>query len=228
MQATRHRSLTALALCLVGAATTATAHEPGDLILRAGAAAVVPIEDSSFIRPAAVSPAGKAGLDSDTQLGVTLTWMLSERWGVEVLAATPYTHTITFAGDLAGLGDLAQVKHLPPTLSLQYYFETGNPAFAPYAGAGLNYTKMLETSATPNGRRVLDSVGTGGNHAIEADDSVGYSLQLGLDLELDRKWLLNAAIWYMDIDTTVEVSNLLKVDVAIDPWVYMVGIGLRF
>ncbi len=40
--------------------------------------------------------------------------------------------------------------------------------------------------------------------------------------------LLNAALWYIDIDTTVEVANALKVDVAVDPWVYMLGIGMKF
>jgi outer membrane protein len=229
MQSKFKRVLTTLALCLAGGnAATAVAHEAGDLILRAGAAAVVPVEDSSFIRPAAVSPAGKAGLDSDTQLGLTGTWMVTDQWGVEVLAATPFTHTIYFAGDLTGLGSLAEVKHLPPTVSLQYYFDTGNDAWTPYVGAGLNYTMMLESSATANGRAVLDSVGTGGNHSIEADDSAGYSLQAGLDLELGSGILLNAAVWYMDIDTTVEIANLLKVDVAVDPWVYMLGIGFKF
>ncbi len=173
----------ALALCAAGAtATPLLAHEAGTVILRAGAANVAPVEQSGLIRPAAVSPAGKAGLDSDTQLGLSATWMLSDRLGVELLAATPFKHTISFAGDLAGLGSLAEVKHLPPTLSLQYYFDTGSERLTPYVGAGLNYTLMLESRATTNGRAVLDSVGTGGNHAIEADDSLGYALQTGLDV----------------------------------------------
>lgn len=221
--------LKALALCAVGGnPASALAHEAGDLILRAGVATVAPSEQSEFIRPAAVSPGGKAGLDSDTQLGVTAAWLFTDNWGVELLAATPFTHTISFAGDLARLGSLAEVKHLPPTLSLQYYFDTGNEAWTPYVGAGLNYTLMLESSATANGRAVLDSVGTGGNHSIEADDSLGYALQAGLDLQLSDRILLNAAVWYIDIDTTVEVANLLKVDVAIDPWVYAVNIGVKF
>jgi outer membrane protein len=221
--------LKALAVCVGGgSAVPALAHEAGDLILRAGAANVAPVEQSSYIRPAAVSPRGKAGLDGDTQLGLTAAWLFTDNWGVELLAATPFTHTISFAGDLAGLGSLAEVKHLPPTLSLQYYFDTGNEALTPYVGAGINYTLMLESRATDNGRAVLNSVGTGGNHAIEAEDSVGYALQAGLDLELTDRILLNAAVWHISIDTTVEVANLLKVDVAVDPWVYALGIGMKF
>lgn len=229
MQSKLRFFLKAFALCAIGGSVLpAHAHEAGDLILRAGAANVAPGEDSGFIRPAAVSPRGKAGLDGDTQLGLTAAWLFTDHWGVELLAATPFTHTISFAGDLAGLGSLAEVKHLPPTISLQYYFDTGNPVWTPYAGVGINYTLMLESRATANGRAVLDSVGTGGNHSIEADDSVGYAVQAGLDLELSDKVLLNAAVWFIDIDTTVEVANALKVDVAVDPWVYTVGIGIKF
>lgn len=229
MQSTFRIFLKALALCTLGTATLLVlAHQAGDLILRAGAAGVAPEEQSSFIRPGAVSPRGKAGLDGDIQLGITAAWMFSDHWGVELLAATPFTHTISFAGDLTGLGSLAEVKHLPPTLSLQYYFDTGSDSWTPYVGAGLNYTLMLESRATANGRAVLDSVGTGGNHAIEADDSVGYALQAGFDLELSDRVLLNAAVWYIDIDTTVEIANILKVDVAVDPWVYALGIGFKF
>lgn len=221
--------LKALALCVAGGAAAGThAHEAGELILRAGAASVAPAEQSGFIRPALVSPRGKAGLDGDIQLGVTAAWLFADHWGLELLAATPFTHTISFAGDLTGAGSLAQVKHLPPTLSLQYYFDTGTAAWTPYVGAGLNYTLMLESSATANGRAVLDSVGTGGNHAIEADDSFGYALQAGLDFEVSDQVLLNAAVWFIDIDTTVEVANTLKVDVAVDPWVYALGIGIKF
>jgi outer membrane protein len=57
---------------------------------------------------------------------------------------------------------------------------------------------------------------------------VGYALQAGLDLELTDRILLNAAVWHISIDTTVEVANLLKVDVAVDPWVYALGIGMKF
>jgi outer membrane protein len=229
MQSNFRFFLKALALCIVASsAAPALAHEAGDLILRAGVANVAPEEQSSYIRPAAVSSRGKAGLDGDTQLGITAVWMFADQWGMELLAATPFTHTISFAGDLAGLGSLAEVKHLPPTVSLQYYFDTGNDAWTPYVGAGINYTLMLESSATANGRAVLDSVGTGGNHSIEADDSVGYALQAGLDLHVSDRMLLNAAVWFIDIDTTVEIANTLKVDVAVDPWVYALNIGLKF
>lgn len=48
---------------------------------------------------------------------------------------------------------------------------------------------------------------------------------------LTDRVLLNAAVWYADIDTeaSFDVAGTPgKVDVDIDPYVYMVGLGYRF
>ena len=48
--------------------------------------------------------------------------MLCDNIGLEVLAATPFSHDIDATGSIAGLGKIAEVKQLPPTVSLQYHF----------------------------------------------------------------------------------------------------------
>lgn len=211
--------------CLVCGNTQA--HEAGDFIVRAGVASVNPDEDSGNLQPAVVSPNGQVSIDSDTQLGLTLTYMLTDNWGVELLASSPFTHTVNFAGDLSALGSIATAKHLPPTLSAQYFFNTESN-IDPYIGVGLNYLMLLETESTANGRAVLDTVGTGGNYSIDADDSVGLTFQAGVDINLSDRLMFNAAIWRMDIGTTIEVANTLRVDLEIDPWVYMLGFGYKF
>ncbi len=203
------------------------AHEAGDFIVRAGVASVSPSEDSGVIQPTVVSTNGQVSIDSDTQLGLTFSYMLTDNWAVELLASSPFTHTVNFSGNLSGLGSIATAKHLPPTLSAQYFFDTeGN--IDPYIGVGLNYLMLLETESTANGRAVLDTVGTGGNYSIDADDSVGLTFQAGVDINLSERLMFNAAIWKMDIGTTIEVANSLRVDLEIDPWVYMLGFGYKF
>jgi outer membrane protein len=215
-----------VALLAVGLISSANAYEAGDFIVRAGAAMVDPNENSGTISPAAISPAGEVGIDDDIQLGLTGTYMVTDNIGLELLAATPFTHTISLEGDLAGLGSLATAKHLPPTISLQYFFNNDSN-FTPYIGAGVNYTMMLETEITSNGEAVLDSLGIT-DTSIDADDSVGLSLQAGLDMALTDNIILGAAVWYMDIETEIEVANAVKVDLDIDPWVYMVSVGYKF
>ena len=120
----RKSLFTASVLAMALAAPFAQAHQAGDIIVRAGAATVDPHEDSSTISTAATgSLAGtKATLDSDTQLGLTGTYMLTDHVGIELLAATPFQHQVSIKGMPLGLdGKLADVKHLPPTLSVQYY-----------------------------------------------------------------------------------------------------------
>jgi outer membrane protein len=215
-----------VALLAIGLISSANAYEAGDFIVRAGAAMVDPNENSGTISPAAVSPAGEVDIDDDLQLGLTGTYMVTDNIGLELLAATPFTHTISLEGDLAGLGSLATAKHLPPTISLQYFFNNDS-SFTPYIGAGVNYTMMLETEITSNGEAVLDSLGIT-DTSIDADDSVGLSLQAGLDMALTDNIILGAAVWYMDIETEIEVANAVKVDLDIDPWVYMVSVGYKF
>ncbi len=87
---------------------------------------------------------------------------------------------------------------------------------------------LLETESTANGRAVMDTIGTAGNYAIDADDSVGLTIQAGFDYHINDRLLFNAAVWKMDIGTTITVANTLTVDLEIDPWVYMVGFGYKF
>ena len=52
-----------------------------------------------------------------------------------------------------------------------------------------------------------------------------------MDYQLTDHLLFNAAVWYADIDTKATADSALgrvKVDVDIDPWVYMVGLGYKF
>ncbi|MFQ3325152.1 MAG: outer membrane protein [Pseudomonadales bacterium] len=215
-----------VALLAAGLISSANAYEAGDFIVRAGAAMVDPNENSGTISPAAISPAGEVGIDDDIQLGLTGTYMFTDNIGLELLVATPFTHEMTLEGDLAGLGSIATAKHLPPTISLQYFFNN-NSSFTPYVGAGVNYTMMLETETTSNGDAVLASLGIT-DTSVEADDSVGLSLQAGLDMALTDNIILGAAVWYMDIETEIEVANAVKVDLDIDPWVYMLSVGYKF
>ncbi|MDX5374148.1 MAG: outer membrane beta-barrel protein [Pseudomonadaceae bacterium] len=225
-------SLLALAL----AAPLAQAHKAGDIIIRAGAATVDPQEDSSTLN---VSPLGKvggtsAGVDSDTQLGLTGTYMLTDHVGIELLAATPFQHTVSVKGlnsalGMSGLdGKLADIKHLPPTLSVQYYPLAPESRLQPYVGAGLNYTLFFDEDLTSERKGQ-------GFSDLELDDSMGLALQAGVDYMLTDNILVNAAVWYIDIDTTATVdgpaalgATRTKVDVDIDPWVYMVGLGYKF
>lgn len=219
-------SLIALAL----AAPAAHAHQAGDFIVRAGAATVDPHEDSGNLKLDGAKVSGtKATVDSDTQLGLAFAYMITDHVGIELLAATPFQHQVNVKGLGPALdGKLADIKHLPPTLSLQYYPMDAGSKFQPYAGIGINYTLFFNEDLTSQRKAE-------GFSNMKMKNSVGLAGQLGMDYMLTDNLLFNASVWYVDINTEAKIDGpsalgvgQTKVDVDIDPWVYMVGIGYKF
>lgn len=222
----RKSLFTASLLALAVAAPFANAFEAGDIIVRAGAVTVDPQEDSSNLNIAgADAPGTKATLNSDTQLGLNFQYMVTENIGVELLAATPFSHEVGVKGLGAALdGKLADIKHLPPTLSAVYYPLDKSSAFQPYVGLGINYTMFFDENLTS-----AREAQTFNN--LELDDSWGLAYQLGMDYMLTDNVMLNAQVRYIDIDTSATTylgAAKVKVDVDVDPFVYMVGLGYKF
>lgn len=214
----------AAAGCLALSAAPALALDQGDMLVRFGPTWVMPNDDSGPLKEdgVAFTPSGVVGVDDGVALGVSFTYMLSPNVGLEVLAATPFTHDVKGAGVLSDLGTIAEVKHLPPTVSLQYHFPDLG-AWRPYVGAGINYTTFFDEK--PKGP--LDDPGV----KVSLDDSWGWAVQAGVDYDINPRWFLGASLYYIAIDTTAKITDgvdTLKVDVDIDPWVLMVGGGLRF
>ena len=208
----------------------ALAHEQGDWIVRGGIALVEPDESSSSLKADGTSLSNTGlGVGNDTQLGITATYMLSDRIGIELLASTPFDHNVTAKG-LSGLGvpdgtKIATVEHLPPTLSVQYFFMDSASALQPYAGIGLNYFLILDEDLTSGAESAL------GASNLNVDHSIGLAFQLGADYALNKNWLVNASIWNIDISTDVSLDTALgevKADLDIDPWVYMVSVGYKY
>ncbi|MDM5077728.1 OmpW family outer membrane protein [Aeromonas media] len=190
------------------ASPTVLAHQAGDILVRGGLAFVSPQTSSDD-----VLGTGELDIDSNMQLGLTLSYMLTDNWGVELLAATPFSHSVS----TPGLGEVAKVKHLPPTLMAQYYFGDANSKVRPYVGAGINYTTFFDEE----GRGAL--AGTD----VSVDSSWGLAGQVGLDMAINDRWFVNASAWLIDIDTDVHTA-VGTINTSIDPVAFMLGVGYRF
>ena len=231
--------LSVLAAAVMAVAPAAQAFEAGDFVLRAGAVHVAPDDssDSITVGGAPLLGAGvdsKVSVDTNTQLGLRATYMVTNHLGLGVLGATPFKHNINGGGDLPGDLKLGETKHLPPTLTLQYFPMASSSAFQPYAGVGVNYTVFFEEKTSSN----LDNALNVASSELELDDSVGVAVEVGMDYMLSENFGLNAAIWWADINTDARVdvfdangTKLAETDefeVEIDPMVYMVGFTYKF
>lgn len=232
-----YRCLGMLGLLLLSAPTLA--WQAGDLIVRTGAIQVTPQEHSDPLR---VQGAGadvrvngtRVGVDNDTQLSLGISYLLSDHLAIGVLAATPFQHALNVRVPGIYDGDLGDVKHLPPTFSLQWFPAPPSAPLQPYLGIGLNYTTFFQESAAGQLEAAL------GQTRIALDDSLGLALELGLDVRLGGNWLLNVSVWHIDIATDADIHysdgsalglpgpGRIRTEVELDPWVYQLAIGYRF
>ena len=227
--------LSAAALALSVVAPLAHAHSEGDIVLRAGAITVNPKADSSHVKVdrgslGGTDLGGKATMSSDTQLGLNFAYMITDHVGIELLAATPFEHDVKLknTGLPQANGKLGTLKHLPPTLSVVYYPLDSKSVFQPYVGAGINYTWIYDEHV---GSRATAE----GFDNFRASNSWGVAWQIGADYMLTDNIMINAQARYIDIDTHAYVNNSAvgdgtraKVNVDVDPFVYMVGLGYKF
>jgi len=187
----------------LGFSGTATAFDPGDWLLRVGASYVSPASDNH--------PTVSVG--SATSATVNLTYMMTDCWALELLAAYPFKHDL----ELADGTKIGSTKQLPPTLSLQYHFRPSEK-LQPYVGIGVNYTSFFDEKTT----------GPLAGTDLSLGDSWGLAGQIGFDYVINDKVFLNLDFRYIDIDTkaSVDATSIGKVEV--DPFVAGGHIGFRF
>ncbi|EKF73146.1 OmpW family protein [Alcanivorax hongdengensis A-11-3] len=210
---------TLLAVCVAMVSGHALAYQADDVIARFGPAVVAPDGDSS-------SALGDiADVDDGYSAGISATYMINDLFGLEVLGALPFKHDIHGSGALDGV-EIGSTWQLPPTLLLQFAPPVSE-SFQPYVGLGYNYTFFFDEKTDGE----LDTA-LGAPTSLSLSDSSGIAYEVGVDVPIRDRWMFNASVWHIDIDTTADVkaagSTAAKVDVTIDPWVYMVGLGVKF
>ncbi|MEM1132445.1 MAG: OmpW family protein [Pseudomonadota bacterium] len=212
---------TAASLGAMMSATPAFA-EQGDWLLRVRAINVAPSETSSSILPA--FPGERVSVDNSIMPEVDITYMATDHIGFELIAATTQHTASGRTGTTGAIGELADTWVLPPTLTAQYHF-VPDGKIRPYVGAGINYTLFYEEDAS-NG--LVDAVGPTN---VDLDDSFGFALQAGVDIELNERFFLNFDIKYLDIDTTATLNTTAagtqRVNISLDPVVVGIGLGIK-
>jgi len=225
------KSIITVAILTALASTTAIAHEKGDILVRVGLTTVAPDDSSSNISLAGGDLGFGVSVDSNTQIGLNLAYFITDKWNIEVLAATPFVHDVNVNSNPLGLEKLGEVTHLPPSLTANYFFAEKDAAFQPYIGLGLNYTIFFDEEFTSTNEGI-------GFSDLDLDSSFGWTAQVGFDYMLNKDWFINASARYIDISTdasfTLNNADLGannapgSVSVDINPYVYTLSVGYTF
>ena len=144
---------------------------------------------------------------------VDISYFFSPNLAAELILTYPQKHDVR-----AGGSNIGSLKHLPPTLTLQYHF--GGMSFRPYVGAGINYTRFSSVDFAPAVVTALDP-------SIDKN-SFGLALQAGVDFPLGDGWLLNLDVKKVQIQTDVYSAGTKAGTFKVDPLLLAVGVGKRF
>lgn len=213
----RGTTLLIAALLSGGAFAQSTSTPEGNWLVRARAVRLDPANKSSAI-PSLLVPADAIHVNDKTIPELDVTYFFTPNIAAELVLTVPQKQRVTVQQSaLGGPVDIGSFKHLPPTLMLQYHF-LPEGTFRPYAGVGLNYTRISSVNL---------AVPTVGSLSLDKS-SVGLALGAGVDIKIAPQWFLNFDVKKVKIDSDVRLGWQTVSKVKIDPWLVGVGIGYRF
>ncbi|HEB85871.1 MAG TPA: OmpW family protein [Gammaproteobacteria bacterium] len=194
--------------------------DAGNWLVRLRALQVSPNDDSGSVSSI---PGSGVGVGSDTTPELDFTYFITRNLGVEAILGSSQNN-INGKGSIVGLNKIAEVRTLPPTVTLQYHFQP-DASIRPYAGLGINYTRFYDEKASSSLEGAL------GPTDVELSSSWGLSGQLGVDIAVNRNWFVNFDLKYIQMNTTATLNSsgtVRKVNVDINPWFIGAGVGRRF
>jgi outer membrane protein len=197
--------------------------DKGDWLVRVRLIDIMPHTSSSATLGGAIPSDAIDVKNSGVRPELDLSYFLTTKLALELILGLPYEHDVTLSAPAIGaIGKVGTIKHLPPTLTLQYHF-TPDAAFSPYVGAGINYTHFTSVNLTAN-------TGLGPVPLNIKRDSWGGAIQVGFDVPIQKNLVFNVDVKKVWIKTKVTDTLGLGVssDLDINPLVVGVGLGWKF
>ena len=188
-------------------ATCALRAENGPLLIRVRGVHIDP-SDKSDANSGANIPADAITVDTKTIPEVDFTYFFTKNFAAELILTYPQELDVNLAGV-----NIGSFKALPPTLTAQWHFLPDGPV-DPYIGAGVNLT-LISSVDLAGGTLDLDS------------SSIGLAGQLGLDIRVTPKWVINLDAKYVQISSDVKAGSARISAVQLDPWLLGAGVGYR-
>ncbi|HEY7669812.1 MAG TPA: OmpW family outer membrane protein [Hyphomicrobium sp.] len=209
----------ALLVCAASVVPAQAGDSNGNFQVKLGVTGVIfDDETTSTTLNGAAAALGQAETNDTVLPTLMLTYFLDKNWALELFCCFAQVNVRGDTGALAGLGKLASTWAFPPILTAQYHFD-GMGAFRPYVGAGVEWIHYFDENSNLGG-------------GADFDDSWGFALQVGTDIDLGGGWSLGLDAKKVWEDTKITWTGTgLGTVVAehdLDPWFLTANLGYRF
>ncbi|MBT4522162.1 MAG: OmpW family protein [Halieaceae bacterium] len=223
-----------LAMLVLFTAFPAFCYDVSGLFVRTGYANIDFREESGFVRLNESFDLGKISVESQHSPIITFGKKFGDRWGVEFLI--PFSPLELAAGGKGGYIEgltVGTVDVWPAAMNLQFYpFETR--WMRPYLGVGVNYCYVNNVQLNKN---TTHSLGIQRVESIDAKSGIGMVLQVGMDIPITPKLMINLSSTYLEADLNASASFYAngarstlstQMGVKASPNLTVVGISYRF
>jgi outer membrane protein len=197
----------------IGAPVAQAGSYDGDTLVRVQGTVVAPDSSAKVYSGGTLVPTYNAEVSTEVIPTLTITHFFTKNVAAELFCCFGKFNA-EGKGAINGK-DLGDFWVFPPILTLQYHFDPIG-GFKPYVGAGVQYIHYFDGGRSDLGGR------------IKLDDSWGFALQGGVDMEIGHGWYLNADIKKVWLDTDASWGTGVTAKVAVDPLIISAGIGYRF
>ena len=221
-----HSAFTVLAAAAALAASSgASAQAAGQWAVKAGVGKITPKVKSGDVSAPAL-PGSKADVSADTQPIFAVAYGVTDNLTVELDLGLPHKHEISGAGAIEGTGVLGTVKALPPTLFAYHRFFEPEDRFRPYVGAGLTYAYFADETGSGKLTALSDIGGPPTTFSLK--NKAAGTLQVGLIVNINRKWFVDGNISKTWLKTKVSFSSGQTQDMTLNPEAITLGLGYKF
>ncbi|WP_226664711.1 OmpW/AlkL family protein [Microbulbifer aggregans] len=210
--------------------TTGVAGEAGTSVVKLGTASVSYNNNSTELSGDFTPPGVTAVAEDHNVAAFMYDYFVTDNWSVQLAAGLPPTVKLSAAGTGADLGQVGEAKAMFPAVIALYNIDLSNK-FSAYIGAGVNYTKFVDS-------KIYDSYETafGGESEGKIEDSVGGVFKIGGSYAVNDNWMVDVAYarHWITADAKVttstpgigDVERSISVDV--DPDIISFAVGYKF
>lgn len=214
------KSMAMATLCLLAVGTGSAYAGEGPWLVRLRALDMN-VDNENNITPVTTAH-GEVDVEDKWFPEIDISYFFTPNIAAELVLTYPQKHDVKL-----GNFDIGSLKHLPPTLLLQYHF-CPEGTVRPYVGAGINYTHFSDVDLN-----VAPAVGTDAPLRLDTS-SWGLAAQVGVDFKVAPNWFVNLDAKYVQIDAndirvkSGVLAGTYVTDLTVNPWLLSVGAGYRF